>query len=75
MLVETNVPGFKKNTETGAIINTSEEGYNRIKAMRAEAKKNAELQNKMQSLETEITEIKNLLVQLLDGNRNVKTSI
>jgi len=75
MLVETNVPGFKKNIDTGVIINTSDEGYKRILAMRAEAKKNAELQQKMQSLENEITEIKNLLVQLIDGNRNVKTSI
>ena len=71
MLQKTNTPGFFKDTETGAIINKNELDYNKYKAGREEVKKNKQVVSRMDNLETELKDIKNLLMQLVNGNKNV----
>lgn len=67
MYVKTDSPGFVKDPGSGAIINTNDADYKRILAMRAEIKKNKDICDKMNALENELTEIKNLLIQVVNG--------
>ena len=71
MLQKTNTPGFYKDTETGAIINKNDTDYEKFKAAREEIKKNKQLAVRMDNLETELKDIKSLLLQLVNGNKNV----
>jgi hypothetical protein len=71
MLQKTNTPGFYKDTETGAIINKNDTDYEKFKAAREEIKKNKQLAVRMNNLETELKDIKSLLLQLVNGNKNV----
>ena len=71
MLQKTNTPGFYKDTETGAIINKNDTDYEKFKAAREEIKKNKQVVARMDNLETELKDIKNLLMQLVNGNKNV----
>lgn len=71
MLQKTNTPGFFKDTETGAIINKNEMDYEKFKAAREEIKKNKQMAVKIDSLENELKDIKSLLLQLVNGNKNV----
>lgn len=68
MLVETNIPGYYKDTDSGAIINNNDDEYKKFLAARQAAKNNNKLCKKMNELEDELREIKNLLTQLLHGN-------
>ena len=71
MLQKTNTPGFYKDTESGAIINKNDTDYEKFKAAREEIKKNKQLAVRMDNLETELKDIKSLLLQLVNGNKNV----
>jgi len=61
---------FMKDPVTGTIINTDDSVYKHILRVRSLNKKNSEsiqLTKKLNEVETELTEIKNLLHQILDG--------
>lgn len=68
-LIKTNITGFYKDTKTNAIINTSNE-YELIKAKRQQNKKVDVLETKVNKIESDLSDIKNLLLQLVDGKKN-----
>jgi hypothetical protein len=65
-LIKTNVPGYYKDTDTNAIINTSDE-YQKYKQQRDKSKDYDALKNKVNKMENDISDIKNLLLQLVNG--------
>jgi len=67
MLVKTDKVGFVKNTTTGAIINTDDDAYKKFLAARNEAEETKNLSVKMKTLELELIDIKNLLLQIVNG--------
>lgn len=58
---------FKKNSE-GVVINKDTSGYEKFLSERASRKKMAALENEVQSLKGDISEVKDLLKQLIKGN-------
>ena len=68
MLVETNHPGYIKDTESGVIINNNEEEYKKFLAAREASKRNNSLCKRMTDVENELRDIKSLLVQLVHRN-------
>lgn len=68
MLVQTNYPGYWKDTDSGAIINNDDEEYKKFLAAREANKKNNHLCKRMTEVENDLRDIKNLLSQLLHGN-------
>jgi hypothetical protein len=58
---------FIRDDSTGAIINRDNNYYKMILARREEKKKAESFQEKMHCLECELTEIKKLLQQVLNG--------
>lgn len=59
--------GFKK-LPNGLIINTDDTYYKQLKAMRSQKKHTEEVSKKVESLESDIAEIKNILLQLVHRN-------
>jgi hypothetical protein len=68
MLVDTNHPGYVKDTDSGVIINNNEEEYKKFLAAREASKRNNSLCKRMAEVENELTEIKSLLLQLIHRN-------
>lgn len=68
MLVETNHPGYLKDTDSGVIINNNEEEYKKFIAAREASKRNNSLCKRMTDVENELRDIKSLLLQLVHGN-------
>lgn len=67
MLVKTDTPGFLKDTSSGAIINNDDEAYRKFQAAREASKKNNELCKRIESVEDDLKDIKNLLLQIVNG--------
>jgi hypothetical protein len=68
MLVDTNHPGYVKDTDSGVIINNNEEEYKKFLAAREASKRNNSLCKRMTDVENELRDIKSLLVQLVHRN-------
>lgn len=68
MLVKTDIPGYLKDTSTGAIINNDEEAYRRFQAAREASKKNNDLCKRIDAVEGDLKDIKNLLLQIVHRN-------
>ncbi len=68
MLVQTNITGYLKDTDSGAIINNNDEEYKKFLAAREANKKNNNLCKRLDEIEVEFREIKDLLTQLLHRN-------
>lgn len=68
MLVKTDTPGFLKDTSSGAIINNDDEAYRKFLAAREASKKNNELCKRIDAVETDLKDIKNLLLQIVHRN-------
>lgn len=68
MLVKTDVHGYLKDTSSGAIINNDDEAYQKFLAARAASKKNNELCKRIDAVETDLKDIKNLLLQIVHRN-------
>lgn len=68
MLVKTDQPGYLKDTSSGAIINNDDEAYRRFQAAREASKKNNELCKRMDAVEGDLRDIKNLLLQIVHRN-------
>jgi hypothetical protein len=64
-LVKTNIPNLYKDTRTGAVINTNE--YVRPTKNLRPDKEVIFLRNEVGSLKTEIKELKDLLLQIVNG--------
>jgi hypothetical protein len=58
---------FVRDSNTGAIINKDDNYYKMILAKREEQRKAEVFQERMECLECELTEIKQLLKQVLNG--------
>jgi hypothetical protein len=68
MLVETNHPGYFKDTESGVIINNNEEEYKKFLASREASKKSNNLCKRMAEVENDLQDIKKLLLQIVHRN-------
>jgi hypothetical protein len=68
MLVETNHPGYIKDTDSGVIINNNEEEYKKFLAAREASKRNHSLCKRMTEVENDLRDIKGLLQQLIHRN-------
>jgi hypothetical protein len=69
MLAQTNHPGYLKDTDSGVIINNNEEEYKKFLANREIAKRNMNVCKRLDEVEHELRDIKNLLLQIVN-NRN-----
>ena len=67
MLVKTETAGFMKDTSTGAFINTDDKAYAKFVAERSNAKNSKDLCNRINAVEDDLKEIKNLLLQVVNG--------
>lgn len=56
--------GYIKDEESGAVINTNETEYQRFKASRALIKKNKNLATRVDSMESDIKDIKDMLLSI-----------
>lgn len=65
--VKTDIPDLVRDTSSGAIINTNDSYYKQLVASRSQAKQTQEVCQKMKALESELTEIKMMLQQVLNG--------
>jgi cell shape-determining protein MreC len=65
--VETTAPGYVIDNVTGAVINTNEQEYLKVLAQRQKTKQFNQLQSEVDSLKTDIKDIKELLIQALSG--------
>jgi hypothetical protein len=66
MKVKTDVNGIVRDTTTGALLNTD---LNGLQAYKKAKKKNAEiddLKQKVNSIENDVSEIKNLLLKIVE---------
>lgn len=68
MLVNTNHPGYLKDTDSGVIINNDDEQYKKFLASREASKKNNSLCKRMTEVENDLRDIKTLLLQLVHRN-------
>jgi hypothetical protein len=68
MLVDTNHPGYVKDTDSGVIINNNEEEYKKFLAAREASKRNNSLCKRMSEVEHDLRDIKHLLQQLIHRN-------
>jgi len=68
MLVETNHPGYIKDTDSGVIINNNEEEYKKFLAAREASKRNHSLCKRMTEVENDLRDIKGLLQKLIHRN-------
>lgn len=59
--LKTDVPGYVKDADTGALINTNESEYNAYKARMKLFLENKDLKNKINTLEDDIQMIKEML--------------
>jgi hypothetical protein len=65
-LMKTNIPNLYKDSETNAVINTSDE-YQIYKSKRDKFKQEQDLKNKVLKMENDIADIKNMLLQIVNG--------
>lgn len=68
MLVKTDNPGFLKDTYSGAIINNDDEAHRKFLAAREASKKNNALCKRIDAVETDLKDIKDLLLQIVHRN-------
>ncbi len=68
--INTNVSGLVKDPFSQAVINTDDGEYNRVLAERERAKKIASLSCDVDSIKSELSDIKTLLLQIVNGRQN-----
>jgi hypothetical protein len=69
-LLKTDSQGLFKDQMTGAVINTNMSEYQKIVDSRKTAVKAQEMADRMCSLESELSEIKSLLAQLVKNGKH-----
>lgn len=65
--VKTDIPDLIRDTSSGAIINTNDSYYKQLVTSRTQSKETQEVCQKMKALETELTQIKMMLQQVING--------
>ncbi len=68
MLVKTNEFGYLRDTESGAIINDNNEEYKKYLAARKKIKSENNLCQRIDDVEKDLKEIKNLLLSMVHRN-------
>ena len=68
--VKTNAEGYSRDTITGAVINMDDTEYQRILLARKQKTEMASLTGEVSVLKQEISEIKNMLMVLINGKNN-----
>jgi hypothetical protein len=66
---KTDQPGYMK-TSDGMLINTNDAEYQSILSVRKAKKQNDHVSQKIHALESELRDIKNLLLQVVNGRNN-----
>lgn len=64
---------YVRDPHTGVVINTDDSQYKAILADRQLRKQSRDLQNQIDSLNKDMSEIRNLLVQVVNGINNGQT--
>ena len=67
-LVKTSINGLSRDMGSGAIINTNDIEYQMFKDQRKRSQEQADLKNEVDSIRSELRDIKSLLLQVL-GNK------
>lgn len=62
---------YIRDEKTGALVNTDNEAYDTFKSERDKVRKIMEVEAQVGNLKTELSEIKGLLLKLVNGNNNV----
>lgn len=62
---KTDSPGYLKNTKTGVVINNNDGDYQRIVAAREKYEAEQALKNEVNTLKSDVKEIKDMLSQIL----------
>jgi uncharacterized protein Yka (UPF0111/DUF47 family) len=65
-MIKTNDVNFARDPETSALINTNNTAYSLYKQQREVANQNANLNKRVEKIESQIDDIKNLLTRLVD---------
>lgn len=63
---KTSVDGYMKNPETNVVINMNTSEYEAYKSQRARFLKQKALEDKVEAIESDISEIKALLLKVLE---------
>lgn len=76
-MLKTNIPGLQKDKETGTIINANHDEFKRFNMARQKALEEKSTQQKIDILENnvnglmkEVSEIKKMFVDILNGRTN-----
>ena len=64
-LLKTDSQGYFKDPSSGVIINMNDDQYMQILAERERLKQHSNICDRMKDLESELSEIKNLLLQVI----------
>jgi hypothetical protein len=65
-LIKTNISGYYKDSNTNAIINTNDD-YEHVKKQKMKSKEFDDMKNKVNNIESDMRDIKNLLLQMVNG--------
>jgi len=68
--VKTNVAGFYRDLNTNAVINMNDAEYQQILIARKKSKEISNLAVEVSTLKEEMSEIKNMLLILINGKNN-----
>jgi conjugal transfer/entry exclusion protein len=68
-LIKTNKPGLMRDATTQAVINTDMSEYEQILEKRKQNKQIQTVQQQIDSLKNEFSDLKNLIFQLINGNK------
>lgn len=68
--IKTDDPNLVRDITSGAIINMDDSYYKQILASRQHAKQTQDVCNRMSEIESELSEIKSLLQQIVNGRTN-----
>jgi len=75
MIYQTNDKRYAKDGESTAVLNIDHEGYKSFKLERDRILQQLKTQQEVADMKQEMSEIKQLLKQLINGNTNGKTGI
>jgi len=65
--IETSSPGYVVDKSTKAVINIDNTGYQKILEQRKKTKEMSHLNNRVERLENDISDIKEMLIKALNG--------
>lgn len=68
--IKTEDPNLVRDVQSGAIINMNDGYYQQILIARSQQKKTKDVCDRMQEIESELSEIKSLLKQIINGRRD-----